>query len=232
MFVMCGAHVKEIGVLDISFAFPLPTLRCRRAAWRYLSSVSPEKHCCRVSAADKGWRVYPLDPHLVAVAFYSGYTPGKRRVRFLPDDRHTASYVGLRGEWKHARTLLFSRLWIQCSCSWVKALYYPTLTLMILPRKLDLSFLDNGMFTKSPFAINKFIIGISGEPKSVKRLRSSDPLLKTRSTLQTKPYLLVKFFLDSPVMISPLKTLNSCRDARSESDVVDHPRSRNTRWIF
>ncbi|GFW61633.1 uncharacterized protein TNCV_3705681 [Trichonephila clavipes] len=79
------------------------------------------------------------------------------------------------------------------------------------------------MLTKSPFALNKFIIGISGEPKSVKRLRSSDPLVKTRSTLQTKPCLLVKSFLDSPVMIGPLKSLNSCRDVRSESDVLITP---------
>ncbi|GFU97987.1 uncharacterized protein TNCV_3150281 [Trichonephila clavipes] len=47
--------------------------------WWYLSSVSPKRHCCRVSAADKGWRVYPLDPRPDAVVLYSGCSPGKRR---------------------------------------------------------------------------------------------------------------------------------------------------------
>ncbi|GFX11918.1 uncharacterized protein TNCV_2997021 [Trichonephila clavipes] len=102
--------------------------------WWYLSLVSPERHCCRVSAEDKGWRVYPLDPHPDAVSLYSGCTPDKRRAWFLPDDRHTASLVGLRGGWRHARTKLFSRLWIQCCCARVKALFYPQLsTLNRLP---------------------------------------------------------------------------------------------------
>ncbi|GFU43455.1 putative RNA-directed DNA polymerase from transposon X-element [Trichonephila clavipes] len=57
----------------------------------------------RVSAADKGCRAYPLDPRPDAVALYSGCTLGKRRAWFLPDDRHTASLVGLRGGWRHAR---------------------------------------------------------------------------------------------------------------------------------
>ncbi|GFW53358.1 uncharacterized protein TNCV_4075791 [Trichonephila clavipes] len=62
-----------------------PTLHCRRVAgvnpllsigWWCLSSVSPKRHCCRVSAADEGCRVYPLDPRPDAVALYSGCTPG------------------------------------------------------------------------------------------------------------------------------------------------------------
>ncbi|GFX38230.1 uncharacterized protein TNCV_3838291 [Trichonephila clavipes] len=71
-----------------------PTLHCRRVAevspllsigWWYLSSVSPKRHCCWVSAADNS---YPLDPHPDAVALYSGCTPGKRHARFFLDDRH------------------------------------------------------------------------------------------------------------------------------------------------
>ncbi|GFT32469.1 hypothetical protein TNCV_4484671 [Trichonephila clavipes] len=57
-----------------------------------------------VSAADKGWRVYPLDPRPDAVASYSGCTPSKCRAWFLPDDRHTAFHVGLRGGWRQAGT--------------------------------------------------------------------------------------------------------------------------------
>ncbi|GFW08721.1 uncharacterized protein TNCV_20181 [Trichonephila clavipes] len=74
--------------------------------WWYLSLVSPKRHCCRVSAADKGCRVYPLDPRPDAVALYSGCTLGKCSAWFLPDDRHAASLVGLRGGWRHARTKL------------------------------------------------------------------------------------------------------------------------------
>ncbi|GFW07125.1 hypothetical protein TNCV_3693201 [Trichonephila clavipes] len=55
-----------------------------------------------VNSADKGWRVYQLDPHTDAVPLYSGCTLGQRCAWFLPDDRHTVSLVGLRGGWRHA----------------------------------------------------------------------------------------------------------------------------------
>ncbi|GFT84216.1 uncharacterized protein TNCV_1150161 [Trichonephila clavipes] len=42
-------------------------------------------------------RVYPLDHRPDAVALYCGWTPGKRRALFLPDDWHTASLVAFRG---------------------------------------------------------------------------------------------------------------------------------------
>ncbi|GFX42200.1 uncharacterized protein TNCV_3003411 [Trichonephila clavipes] len=67
----------------VSWEYLRPTLRYRRVAgvspflsigWWYLSSVSPKRHCCRVSAADKGCRVYPLDLRPDAVALYSGCT--------------------------------------------------------------------------------------------------------------------------------------------------------------
>ncbi|GFU99738.1 uncharacterized protein TNCV_2108391 [Trichonephila clavipes] len=66
-----------------------------------LSSVTPERHCCRVSTADKG------DHRPDSVALYSGCTPGKRLAWFLPDDRHTAFIVGLCGGWRHARMKSF-----------------------------------------------------------------------------------------------------------------------------
>ncbi|GFX07490.1 uncharacterized protein TNCV_5092051 [Trichonephila clavipes] len=104
----------------VSWEYLWPTLRCRREAevspllsigWWYLSSVSSKRHCCRDSAADKGCRVYPMDPHPDAVSLYSGCTPGKRCAWFLPDDRHTASLVGLCGGWRHARTKLYMRIY-------------------------------------------------------------------------------------------------------------------------
>ncbi|GFY22351.1 uncharacterized protein TNCV_398871 [Trichonephila clavipes] len=102
----------------VSWEYLWSTLRCRREAgvspllsigWWYLSSVSPKRHCCRVSAADKGRWVYPLDPRPDSVVLYSECTSGKRRAWYLPDDRHTASLVGLRGGWRHARTKVFTR---------------------------------------------------------------------------------------------------------------------------
>ncbi|GFU33771.1 uncharacterized protein TNCV_7641 [Trichonephila clavipes] len=75
----------------VSWEYLWPTLRCRRVAevspllligWWYLSSVSPKRHCCRVSASDKGCRVYPLDPRPDAVELYSGCTPFKRHAWF------------------------------------------------------------------------------------------------------------------------------------------------------
>ncbi|GFW11177.1 uncharacterized protein TNCV_5131881 [Trichonephila clavipes] len=110
--------MEEIGILRIPLRSLWTTLHCRRVAgvspflsigWWCLSLVSPKRHCCRVSAADKECWVYPLDPRSDAVALYSGCTPGKRRAWFLPDDRHTASLVGLHGGWRHVRTKSFTR---------------------------------------------------------------------------------------------------------------------------
>ncbi|GFW41716.1 uncharacterized protein TNCV_9541 [Trichonephila clavipes] len=76
------------------------------------------------------------------------------------------------------------------------------------------------MSVKSPFAIQKALIGIGGEPKSVKRLRSGDLLIETTSALQTKSFLLAKSFLNRPVTVSPHKSLNSCRGVISEPDLL------------
>ncbi|GFY31890.1 RNase H domain-containing protein [Trichonephila clavipes] len=75
----------------------------------------------------------------------------------------------------------------------------------------------------SPFAILKTLIGIGEEPKSVKRLRSGDLLIETMSDLQTKSFLLAKTFFNSPVTVSPHKTLNSCRGVISEPDLLSTP---------
>ncbi|GFV94553.1 RNA-directed DNA polymerase from mobile element jockey [Trichonephila clavipes] len=77
----------------------------------------------------------------------------------------------------------------------------------------------------SPFAIHKMLIGIGGEPKSVKRLRSVDLLIETTSALQTKTFLLAKSFLNNPVTVSPHKSLNSCRGVISEPDLLGTPDS-------
>ncbi|GFV09664.1 putative RNA-directed DNA polymerase from transposon BS [Trichonephila clavipes] len=76
------------------------------------------------------------------------------------------------------------------------------------------------MLQKSPFAIHKAIQGISGEPKSVKKLRSGDLLIETSSALQTKSLLLTKTFLDCPLIVNLHRSLISCRGVISETDLL------------
>ncbi|GFX02643.1 uncharacterized protein TNCV_3869801 [Trichonephila clavipes] len=76
------------------------------------------------------------------------------------------------------------------------------------------------MSRKSPFIIHKALIGIGGEPKSIKKLRSGDLLIDTISALQSKSFLLAKIFIDSPLTVTPHRTLNSCRGVISESDLL------------
>ncbi|GFS48921.1 RNA-directed DNA polymerase from mobile element jockey [Trichonephila clavipes] len=72
-------------------------------------------------------------------------------------------------------------------------------------RFLILSLPNKDMMKKSSFAIHKALIGIGGEPKSIKRLRSGDLLIETSSAVQTKSFFLAKTFFDSPLTISPHK---------------------------
>ncbi|GFX47400.1 uncharacterized protein TNCV_4692051 [Trichonephila clavipes] len=87
-------------------------------------------------------------------------------------------------------------------------------------RFLLISLPNNALSIKSPFTIHKALKGIGGEPKSVKRLRSSDLLVETSSSTQTKSFLLAKTFLDSPVNIIPHKSLNTSRGVISETDLL------------
>ncbi|GFS68203.1 uncharacterized protein TNCV_1531081 [Trichonephila clavipes] len=73
------------------------------------------------------------------------------------------------------------------------------------PRFLILSLPNNEMSRKSPFAIQKALKGIGGDPKGVKKLRSGDLLIKTTSALQTKSFLMSKTFLDCPLTVCPHK---------------------------
>ncbi|GFX38221.1 putative RNA-directed DNA polymerase from transposon BS [Trichonephila clavipes] len=94
-------------------------------------------------------------------------------------------------------------------------------------RFLILSLPNNNISKKSPFAIHKALIGIDGEPKSVKRLRSGDLLIKTSSALQTRSrFLLAKSFLDSPLTISSHKSLNTSRGVISEPDLLSTPEAK------
>ncbi|GFU62877.1 uncharacterized protein TNCV_3520141 [Trichonephila clavipes] len=227
-----SSHLEEIVGLGIPLRPLWPTLRCRRVAgvspllsigWWYLSSVSPKRHCCRVSAADKGRWVYPLDPRPDTVVLYSGCTSGKRRAWYLPDDRHTASLVGLRGGWRHSRMKTISLFMDPEILCLGKGLVLPNInkdTIATNSRFLILSLPNHEMSRKSPFAIQKALKGIGGDPKSVKKLRSGDLLIETVSALQTKSFLSAKVFLDCPLIVTPHRSLNSCRGVISEPDLL------------
>ncbi|GFT60517.1 RNA-directed DNA polymerase from mobile element jockey [Trichonephila clavipes] len=87
---------------------------------------------------------------------------------------------------------------------------------------LILSLPNNEMLQKSPFAIHKAIQGISGEPKSVKKLRSGDLLIETSSALQTKSLLLTKTFLECPLIVNLHRSLNSCRESDPTASNGEH----------
>ena len=76
----------------------------------------------------------------------------------------------------------------------------------------------------SPFAIAKGIKGLSGEPKSVKRLRSGSLLIECSTQKHSELLLKSKVLVDRPVKISTHKGLNSskgvirCRDLRGVSE--------------
>ncbi|GFT25071.1 uncharacterized protein TNCV_179811 [Trichonephila clavipes] len=88
-------------------------------------------------------------------------------------------------------------------------------------RFLLLSLPNNEMSKKSPFAIHKALIGIGGELKSVKRLRSGDLLIETNSAIQTKSFLLSKTFFNLSLSVTPHKSLSSCRGVISEPDLLN-----------
>ncbi|GFV74720.1 putative RNA-directed DNA polymerase from transposon BS [Trichonephila clavipes] len=89
-------------------------------------------------------------------------------------------------------------------------------------RFLILSLPNNEIARKSPFVVRKAIIGIGGEAKSIKKLRSGDLLIETTSALQSKSFLLAKTFSDFPLTVTPHthKSLNSCRGVISEPDLL------------
>ncbi|GFT17826.1 uncharacterized protein TNCV_2588951 [Trichonephila clavipes] len=76
------------------------------------------------------------------------------------------------------------------------------------------------MSPKLPFAILRTFKGIVGEPKSIKKLQSSDLLIETTSALQSKYFLLAKAFSDPLLVVNPYKSLNSFRDVISEPNLL------------
>ncbi|GBN69331.1 hypothetical protein AVEN_36036-1 [Araneus ventricosus] len=63
-------------------------------------------------------------------------------------------------------------------------------------------------------------MALTGSPKSVKRLRSGDLLMKTTSTVQAQSFLLAKKFLDYQISVTLHKSLNSCRGVVSDKELM------------
>ncbi|GFU88317.1 uncharacterized protein TNCV_847101 [Trichonephila clavipes] len=106
-----------------------------------------------------------------------------------------------------------------------KGLVLPTLTvdqIAAQSRFLLISLPNKEMSNKSPFAIHNAMLGIGGEPKSIKRLRSGDLLIETISDLQTKSFLLAKTFLNSPV---------NCPKWKAEKEIQAIKTNRNISYL-
>ncbi|GFV50336.1 uncharacterized protein TNCV_3606241 [Trichonephila clavipes] len=169
----------EIGGLGVPLHSLWPTLHCRRMAgvspllsigWWYLSLVSPKIHCCRVSAADKGCWVYPLDPRPYVVVLYSWCTPGKCHAWFcemtgtLPPLLDSVVGGGTPG--RSCIRVLMDPMLLRPG----KGLVLPNLhidNVTKCSRFLILSLPNSEMLRKFPFVVHKAIIGIGGEPKSI-----------------------------------------------------------------
>ena len=84
--------------------------------------------------------------------------------------------------------------------------------------------LQHPLHKLSPFAIHKGILGISGEPVSVKKLRSGQILIEFDKQHYSTNLLKCKSFVQIPVQVTPHKTLNTkkgiirCADLRDCDD--------------
>lgn len=63
----------------------------------------------------------------------------------------------------------------------------------------------------SPFAVSKGVESLAGSVKSIQRLRSGDILVEVERAAQASNLLKAGKFVDTPVKVSPHRTLNSCK---------------------
>ena len=86
----------------------------------------------------------------------------------------------------------------------------------------------------SPFAIHKGILGIAGEPVSVKKLRSGQILIEVNKEHHARNLLKCRTFVQVPVKVSAHKSLNTkkgiirCADLREcdDDDILDELKSQ------
>ena len=73
----------------------------------------------------------------------------------------------------------------------------------------------------SPFAIDKSIKCAIGTLKSIKKLRSGDFLLEVSSATQSRQMNNLKFIMDRPVIVTPHRSLNSCKGVIRCKELID-----------
>lgn len=96
------------------------------------------------------------------------------------------------------------------------------------PKFLIISSATHELAKLSPFYVQKALLGISGNPKSVKKLRSNDLLVETSTPVQSKSLLSAKLLGNVPITVTPHNTLNSSRGVISEIDLINVPESEIT----
>ncbi|GFW46501.1 uncharacterized protein TNCV_4811881 [Trichonephila clavipes] len=179
------------------------------------------------TTVDKGCPVLSSDPRPDAAVLYPGCKLGKCRVWLLLVDWHTVSLVGLRGGWRHARMSIISVLMDPNKPCPGKGFVLPKTNVDEIAAKfryLQISLTNYDMSKKSSFAVQKSLIGIGGETKFVKPLKSGDLLIEAISVLQKKYFfLLAKSFLDSPqqfVLTNRINPKAETLDRFSDQDVI------------
>ncbi|GFX14937.1 hypothetical protein TNCV_1486781 [Trichonephila clavipes] len=72
------------------------------------ASINPQPYTAKSDTSEHECSIVPGDKFLPHedTSFKVSAVPG-----FLPDDRHTASLVGLRGGWRHARMKFCTRIY-------------------------------------------------------------------------------------------------------------------------
>ena len=70
---------------------------------------------------------------------------------------------------------------------------------------------ERSILSLSPFVIEKVLIGMAGEPKSIKKLRSGDLLVEYTNKKQIENLLRLKSFHNLKVQVSLHASLNTCK---------------------
>ena len=75
----------------------------------------------------------------------------------------------------------------------------------------------------SPFAIQKGIQGLAGEPKTVKKLRSGSLLVEVTKQVHSRNLLRCNIMVDIPVKVSPHRSLNTSKGIIRSRDLEGCP---------
>ena len=94
-----------------------------------------------------------------------------------------------------------------------------TLSSKTWPRFLVIGSSNDEAFKNSPFAIQKGLEGLAGEPKSVKKLRSGSLLIECATESHSKNLLKSKLLCNISINVTPHTTLNSSKGVVRSRDL-------------